>query len=240
MPERRPLFPERFLILSGSALKLIALLAMLIDHTGIALRIPLERILLLPSRGITAYTLFRGIGRIAFPIFCFLLTEGFRHTRDKLRYALRLLVFALVSEPLFDLFRTLRPIAEGQNVFFTLLLGFLGLWAAERYRERPWIQLPLLLGLFAAAWLLDTDYSWKGFSLILLLYYLSPYPVVQAMGGSLLLPWPAACALAFLPIGLYDGQRGFIRGRWTKYLFYAFYPAHLALLWLLRLRLARG
>ena len=78
------------------------------------------------------YCLLRMIGRVAFPIFCFLLLEGFLHTRDWRRYALRLGVFAVVSEIPFDLMGAHVPMSwDVQNVFFTLFLGLLMMKALE-------------------------------------------------------------------------------------------------------------
>ena len=222
-----------FRVLSGSTLKLLAVLTMLIDHGAICLAARLN-IPLLPGGSLTLYTLMRGVGRLSFPLFSFLLTEGFRHTRNRLRYGLNLLIFALLSELPFNLLIGGALFYAKQNVFFTLLLGYLGIWAAESFREDRKKQLPLLLGLFVIAFLLRADYGWKGFCFILLLYYLGEFPAVQALGCSALLPWPYAVGLAFLPINLYNGRRGFVRGPVLKYLFYAFYPAHLLLLWLLR------
>ena len=91
-------------------LKWIAVITMIIDHTG-AVLFPDDMV-------------FRYIGRIAFPIFCFLLVEGFFHTRDVRKYMLRLGLFALISEIPYDLaFRDTVLEFEHQNVFFALLLG---------------------------------------------------------------------------------------------------------------------
>ena len=90
--------------ISGFTLKVIAILSMLIDHTGAA--VVEKAILKLPSVTGNADLLafwtrtdqvMRAIGRIAFPIFCFLLVEGFIYTRDVKKYAGRLLLFALLS-----------------------------------------------------------------------------------------------------------------------------------------------
>ena len=89
--------------LSGSAIKIIAIVAMLIDHIGAVI---VERMITAQSGGVYSYedplvvldTVLRGIGRIGFPIFCFLLVEGFVHTRNVAKYALRLFAFALISE----------------------------------------------------------------------------------------------------------------------------------------------
>ena len=107
---------ERRIGLTGSTLKLIAIVTMFIDHVGAAI---VARILLQYRADIpvitaicgvmdyhtlyVVYMTLRTIGRIAFPIFCFLLVEGFLHTRDSRKYAMRLGIFALVSEIPFDL-----------------------------------------------------------------------------------------------------------------------------------------
>lgn len=79
-------FPEKYRILSGSALKMIAIITMLIDHTGavlLSMYPPAQKVLFtLLGREYSVYLIFRDIGRVAFPIFCFLLLEGFRHTRS--------------------------------------------------------------------------------------------------------------------------------------------------------------
>ena len=147
--------------LTGYHLKLIALITMLIDHVAAVI---IWRIYT-ASYGITAnmqlsdnlsdkiivwvaehqdfvymiYEIMRYIGRMAFPIYCFLLVEGFLHTRSVGKYAGRLALFALISEIPFDL-----AIAgewwsiEYSNVFFTLTLGLLAVWVMsdmERFRE---------------------------------------------------------------------------------------------------------
>lgn len=129
--------------MSSVVLKLIAMITMLIDHTA-ASCFRLWGISGIPVPfldGITLYWLGRIIGRIAFPIYCFLIAEGVHHTRDWKRYGLRLLILALLSEIPFDFgLHGLRanlgqPDVPGQlwssadwkhqNVFFTLLLGML-------------------------------------------------------------------------------------------------------------------
>ncbi len=125
---------------------------------------------------------FRIIGRLAFPIFCFLLVEGFVHTSNKLRYALRLALFCIVSEPCFDLaFHQTWLYREKQNVFFTLLIGFLTLWVIETIRSRFSEKKVFLVlkGLISgiviamacllADWLM-TDYGYRGILFITVFY----------------------------------------------------------------------
>ena len=133
--------------LSGTALKYIACITMLIDHIGASC---IEAGILLPALaagaascgGIPASTLLaadrvlRYIGRLAFPIFCFLAVEGFLHTHDVKKYVRRLLRFGLLSEVPFDLafFRT--PFApQHQNVYWTLALGVLAMAGLKRFEK---------------------------------------------------------------------------------------------------------
>src|SRR5699024_12109796 len=93
--------------LSGSTLKWIAMVTMIIDHMGAAILLPLLNSGQLEtfdySLAYTAYTSFRRIGRIAFPMFCFLLVAGFVYTSNKAKSAITLGIFALISESRFCL-----------------------------------------------------------------------------------------------------------------------------------------
>lgn len=112
--------------LSGSTLKLIAIITMLIDHIGAAV---IARLLIAGQGSEMLYKIYyamRAVGRVAFPIFCFLLVEGFFYTGSRKKYALRLFGFALLSEIPFDLAFSGKILEFGyQNVFFTLLIGLL-------------------------------------------------------------------------------------------------------------------
>ncbi len=146
--------------LDGSQLKLIAVLTMLADHIAFlllgrgyipALAAELRR---LTGAGTTqaayttlrasydswllAYRVMRSIGRIAFPIYAFLLVEGFFHTRNWRRYTVRLAVFALLSEIPFNLMTASHMVSPvAQNVFFTLLLGLLMMKAMDTAGQWP-------------------------------------------------------------------------------------------------------
>lgn len=233
------IFPEQWQILTGSHLKILAMVLMLIDHTGHILLLywPAARIPLftLGSTPITLYQLSRDIGRSAFPIFCFLLVEGFLHTSNRLRYGRNLFLFALISEIPFNYVYTNAWIDPNHhNVFITLFLGYMGLCAWEYFLGKPWLQLLSMGALFWVSYAVDADYDWKGYGLILLLYFLKDYKWAQAVCGSLWLYWEWKACFAFLSINMYNGERGFIRGKHTKYLFYAFYPVHITILLILR------
>lgn len=206
--------------LSGFALKWIAMISMLIDHTGAVL--------------FPQYIQLRMIGRLAFPIYCFLLVEGAVHTGNIRKYELRLLLFALVSELPFDLAFYTRIDFRHQNVFFTL---FLGLLVVEQYQKRreKLSSFLIFLTAMAAAEVLNTDYGAVGIIFVLLFYLLYQYKVgkqaVFAAANFLMYGTgvQAYAGLAALPMLLYNGTRG----PSMKYFFYVFYPLHLLILWLI-------
>ena len=136
--------------LSGTALKRIACLSMLIDHIGAAL---LENGLFRQNAvwqgGIRLDFVMRMAGRLAFPIYCFLLVEGFVHTHDFRKYALRMLGFALLSEFPFDWAFFSGVYWGHQNVYFTLLLGLLAMKALDTYRAPE--GMPVLKGILGVA-----------------------------------------------------------------------------------------
>ena len=224
--------------LSGSWLKLIAVVSMLLDHSALILAPKIaafhEPLLVLGGTQITAYFLFRKIGRLAFPLFCFLLAEGYRHTRSRAKYGISLLLFALLSEIPFNLMlggAVLYP--AKQNVFVTLFLGFLFLWVYDR----GWKEFWKVLGFLAIAvltLLAKADYGLSGALLVLLFYALRERPALRMILSYPLLSGGIAAFAAFLPISLYNGQRGFIRGKGLKYGFYLFYPVHILVLWLVK------
>lgn len=214
--------------MSGTALKWIAVISMLIDHTA--------EVLMNHNAALTEpiwaqiYVLMRGIGRIAFPIYAFLLVEGFLHTRDVKKYLTRMFLFAVVSEIPFDLAVFHTPFYWGyQNVFFTLFLGLLAL-AGIRWGTGLWKQALALIMCVGAAQLINCDYGAFGVFFIVLLYMTRYDKKTQTVLGALSLVWELPGILAFLPIRLYNGTRGRCG---NKYFFYAFYPAHLLILWMI-------
>lgn len=225
--------------ISGSTLKWIAIVTMVIDHTA---AVVVKRVLLL-ANGCTydslllAYTIMRGIGRIAFPLFCFLLVEGFFHTHSRKKYALRLLLFALVSEVPFDLALKGKAIElTHQNVFFTLFIGLFVISLMNRFKDRFEYQaIAAAIGM-AAAYMIRCDYDWVGILLIVVLYLLHGNRRWQCAAGAAVVCYELPAPLAFLPILFYNGKRG----RRLKYFFYIFYPAHLLLLYFVSLVFVSG
>ena len=235
--------------LTGSHLKWIAIITMFLDHIGAAL---LEIGLLpqianavlagnafnfLPTDYHTWYNLdlvLRYIGRLAFPLFCFLLIEGFLHTKNVKKYMLRLGLFALISEVPFDLtFNNSVLELTSQNVFFTLFIGLAVLYGLQYFEETlpshmaPLRYLVAITGMMAA-YFLQTDYDAFGVLLIVLLYELRNSRKWQCIIGAIVTFFNSYTApLAFLFIWFYNGKRG---NQLPKYFFYAFYPLHLLVL----------
>lgn len=211
--------------LDGRMLKIIAVVTMFIDHFGAAL--------------FPQVILFRIIGRLAFPIYCFLLVEGTKYTHDMKLYMMRMGVFALISEVFFDLGLYHQAVYIGhQNVFWTLLIGLGMIWFLEHPMQDmdiPDVINKMIIVAVAgiAAEIFKTDYGFSGIAIIFAFYILQnqlmlKYLIVAllciGMGG---IEWVAAAAL--IPIALYNGKRG-NQTRIMQYGFYAFYPAHLLLL----------
>lgn len=227
--------------LSGAVLKNIALLTMLIDHTGL--------VFVLYGLNYHGYPIFingtdylpliyhimRNIGRIAFPIYLFLLVQGFIHTHNRKAYALRLFLFACISEIPFNLALSGKLFSwEYQNVFWTLLAGFLMMWGIESLKKtgmNPLLKSICILALagavMAAVTFCHTDYDWNGILSLLILYHFRYNRLDTVILGAVSFVWEPWAILAFIPICLYNGKRG---RQAPKYFFYAFYPAHLLLL----------
>ena len=234
------LFPEKYRILSGSTLKVIAVVTMIIDHIGAYFPRPTAAVVLF--RGILnmrLYTVLRFIGRLSFPIFCFLLVEGYLHTHDRKKYGIRLFLFALISELPWNLVHTGTLRYAGQNVFFTLFLAYLGLCVAgriEKGEESTGRGIALMLALLITSNALQCDYGSSGFGFVLMLYLLRRQQLFQAVVGSCMLSSRWQAGLAFIPIGLYNGRRGFLKGRLASILFYLIYPLQLMVFWWVRTR----
>ncbi len=178
----------------GASLKHIAIITMLFDHIGYGI---VGRYIL-PIYGSsfdTLYVLLRETGRLAFPLFCFLIAEGAIHTSNRARYLLNLSVFALISEIPFDLLYIRKVFyPENQNVFFTLSLGLSAIFVYDLVRkycekknipvtkERLMIFL-LFIPFVLIAFFLRSDYGATGVLLILLLYvFRGRYRIIMVAG----------------------------------------------------------
>lgn len=210
---------HRKVTLSSFALKLIAVAAMLIDHMGYVL--------------FPQYPVMRVIGRLAFPIYCFLIAEGAAHTSNWKKYGLRLLIFAVISEIPFDLAFNNRLIDWSyQNVFWTLLLGLLTI---ELYEKKNYLAYAGIVVLVLLGNILGTDYGSEGVLLVFIIHVVKKDDFRWAafiiavwclcFGGTE--RWGAFSAIFIL---LYNGKRG-LNTPAVKYGFYGFYPIHLLVLY---------
>jgi len=231
--------------LSGSALKVLALASMTCDHAAKAFVQPWPwlRDVLFRAFGhdVSWFGLMTGFGRMAFPLFAFLAVEGFIHTRSRMRYMLAMLAAAAVSEPCFDFaFSGMAVCPDMQNVLFTLVAGLAailaisfarGLSPEDRHHgiKAAGAMAAVALCLFGA-WRLHFDYGARGVAFMLLLYMARGNTPERAVVGSCVLPDTWKAGLAFIPIAMYDGKRGFIKSPFLKYAFYAYYPVHLFVL----------
>lgn len=205
-------------------LKIFAVVTMLIDHIGAAL--------------FPGVIFLRIIGRLSFPVFAYLLTEGLLHTSNIRKYFGRLFLFALVSEIPFDLaFHSSVFYPNSQNIFFTLFFGLAAIALLQKISPVQPVGAAMgAVSLALIAELLHTDYGWYGVAVVVLFYLGRKYPTKGLVLFSLLTvgyglafsPLESYAVLAGIPIFLYSG----FRGKWNwKYFFYVFYPAHLLLLY---------
>ncbi len=232
--------------LTGSTLKIMAVCSMLLDHfgqvvlkNGVVLNAPYslftdEQFSILLS----AVDVCHIVGRIAFPIFCFLLVEGFLHTHSLKKYWLHVCIFALISEPIYDLANTGRFFSmEQQNVMFTWLLGLTVLAIIKRFNNRwPVSILAIAVGAYIS-YLCHLDGWYYGILLIGTFYLFHHTSIVKYVVSIVVMyvcgldfsiygwidPYFLTAVFSLLPVYLYNGERG----RNLKYFFYVFYPLHL-------------
>ena len=226
--------------MDGFYLKIIALAAMFIDHTGSILD-------LMPMRY---------IGRIAFPIYAFLIAEGCMYTKNIKKYMFRLFIFGLASQVPFAIFTESVTFFSYLNIFFTLSLGVLSIYTHKLIMRKVYnanLRIILiflsLFGLAAVAELINTDYGSIGVvwiycfyickssnislvavkliqAVVVLAFLLLLYPISTTHGLYLFL----GGSISLMPILLYDGKKG----KSIKWFFYVFYPSHLIVLIFLR------
>lgn len=229
---------------TGFTLKMIAIVTMFIDHLAASMWVhgvfPWEY---------GVYYYMRVIGRMAFPIYCFLLVEGFMHTKSRTKYGGRLLLFAMLSEIPF----TLALGGDGTNVFFTLFTGLAVISIVDMILEnfkfsskKIWVKFlewfikgvfmmaVIAIGAILADYVFVCDYGSAGVYAIVLLYFLRAFPMLAFTTATIALAVMSSsieiyALFMLIPLYLYNGERG----KQVKYFFYAFYPVHLFLIWLL-------
>ena len=204
------------------------------------------------------------VGRVAFPIFAFMLVEGYFHTSNLKKYVGRLFLFAVLSEIPFNLVmgsRVLNPVH--QNVLWTFLIGILLIYLNEKVKAKH-LVIRLLIAVitaflaFAFGLVTFVDYNFAGLYMILtfyffrgrkwwdfiaqfvLLWYINIevlsgfYYEVRLFGHNFELVRQGFALLALIPIWLYRGKQGH-HSKAFQYICYGFYPVHLLILALIRM-----
>lgn len=236
---------KRKFTLSATSLRLIAMGCMLLDHAWATV--------------IPGNLWMTCLGRIAFPIFAYQITEGYRHTRDFRKYSLRLLLFAFLTEIPFNLMISGSPLFPfHQNVMFTLLLGLLAIRQLELLRSHPGAGKALtgcanLVLILLGSVILFPDYGILGVLTLVCFHLFRGSPLerlwqlgfmaaihifgyegqtIPLFGGAFQFPLQGFAVFALIPIWLYDGARG-RGGKVFQYAAYLFYPVHMMILYLL-------
>lgn len=225
--------------LSGAQLKAIAILSMLADHVNKALIYPN----LVSDEGVLALVsdFFDIIGRIAFPLFCFLLVEGYFKTRSRKKYLLQLLLFGVISEVPFDMSSTASFFnMNWNNVMFTLAFVLITIWSIdvlkEKLQKRPpllwyFVSIMIVILMCIAAMYFSLDYEHHAILIGYFFYLFHDRKILAILLGYASMytaPW------SLLGFGLtltYNGQRG----KQHKMLIYWFYPVHLLIIGALRI-----
>ena len=203
------------------------------------------------------------VGRMAFPIFAFQIAEGFAHTSSFKKYALRLLGFAVISEIPFNLFYSSRLFNPyHQNVLFTLLLGLLAVSVIDNIKKNKtaknislsvlWLLLITITSVIGFV-----EYGFLGVLTVVMFYIFKNFPfawvlqlvaivlinivffegqvlIVEILGKTFELPYQGFAVFALIPIWLYGGKKG-KSSKVMQYGFYAFYPIHMLILYLIKL-----
>lgn len=247
-PLNSPLIKKPFGGLTSDMLRTVAVVLMLSDHIW--------------ATFMSFGNWMTYIGRMAFPIFAFQISEGFVHTRNLKKYSLRLFIFALISEIPFNLFYSSRWFNPyHQNVMFTLLLGLLAITVIDKTRKNKTAKnialCVLQLLLIAVASVIGfPDYGFLGMITVVMFYLFRDFPFAwllqlagmvcinivffegqvipfEFLGASLEIPTQAFAVFSLIPIWLYGGKKG-SSSKIVQYGFYAFYPVHMLILYLVK------
>ncbi len=243
-------------ILNRSTLKWIALIAMLIDHIAAIL----GEACFANWNLNWVYTTFRIVGRLAFPIFAFFIAEGWYYTKNKKKYFFLILVFAIISQPIY--YFALNSSRFSLNILITFLFSLIVLFLIDKIKANKSMAFANSILIFAVVVLvillellnIDVSFGLYGVALPVIFYlcYHSSFKkqilmwcvvavliVLNWLGNFLLLEdisinsFIELFALLAIPLlCLYNGQKGKFSYKW---LFYIFYPAHILLIYLISL-----
>ena len=217
--------------MTSFVLKIIAVISMIFDHSGYVV--------------FNKFSFMNYIGRLSFPIFAFLITEGYIHTKNLKKYFSRLLIFAFISQIPYMLFIRTFTNTFTLNILFTLSLGLLAITVYDKSKSK--LLGLLFVGIFSIfAQLLHFDYGWFGIVIIFIFYvlkkqklymnlffciatfinYFYNYITTNRIEYLFIILF---CFLSLIPINLYNEKKG----KNIKYFLYIFYPLHLLVLYLI-------
>lgn len=212
--------------MSSFWLKFLACILMLIDHIGFAF--------------FPKIAILRAIGRLAFPIFAFQASVSFDKTKNKEKYISRMILFTVVSQIPFFLLRKISLVNAKPmlNIGATLTCGLLALYCLDKIKK-PWLKYISVALIILISIVVPMDYKWYGVIIIIIFYIFRKekygiaifYPIVlmsYCFYKNSTFNLPAIGAI--IPIFLYNGKKG----KSAKYWFYAFYPLHMLILWLIK------
>ena len=243
-------------ILNHSILKWIALFSMLIDHIG-----AIFGLLSFASWNLSwLYTFFRIIGRLAFPIFAFFISEGWRYTRNRKKYFFLIVIFAVLSQPIY--YFALNTSRFSLNIFFTFIFSMILLFLVDKMRMNKstafinsilifdivllvvllnaigvsvsyglyGIVLPVVFYLFYHTSFGKRIWMWAIVAVMIILFWLRGFVLIDDITMN---SFTELFALISIPLlCLYSGEKGKLGCKW---LFYIFYPVHIMLIYLISL-----
>lgn len=231
--------------LSCNVLKIIACVFMFIDHFSYGV---LHNYMIAHAMDLqpetyktlnTVYEVGRGVGRLAFPIFCFFLVEGFLRTHDVKKYAIRLLVLSVITEVPFDLGLFGEIVHnDHQNIIITffialMMLVLLRFISGNILGVSTWVvylsYICTVIAFADVAYLLNSDYSWKCMLLVAVLYFTREAGVFRLLAGACATCWEKYAPISFLLLYFYDPEKP----PKFKYAFYLFYPIHLLVIYMI-------
>ncbi len=243
--------------MSSFYLKLIALFFMIIDHIGVLLENIINIKYIQQNMEIPYYLqnveYLRNLGRIAFPIYAFLISEGCYYTSNIKKYILRLLIFGFISQWPFYVITLSQSMFYDLNIFFTLSLACIVIYIYKAFPNRAiysFLALIFLIFLYTIQ-ILHTDYDYKGVSLIYFLYiireknkdiYITKIEQCTILLIFMCLLYPIYYNVAYLSLFLFSCisiplimYYNYERGPRLKYIFYFMYPFHLIILALIQI-----
>lgn len=186
------------------------------------------------------------LGRLSFPLFAFIAVEGYIHTSDLKNYIKRLIIFGIISQVPFMLFRSLIDKNFMINIMFTLLLGILAIFSFDKMKNK-YFGLLISIALIIIGQVINVDYGWYGVGLVflifmtkknkivfcisyiiyILVYYFIGYIKLDFNFIRYYIPYIITSSLPIILILLYNGKQGYK----IKYFYYWFYPVHMLVIY---------